>query len=266
MIKRIAIYSLICLGIILSCSKDSDDSSPPDNNVDKTANLQATGSSAGDILANANFDALLIEIAYVEGFRPTTTAITNFENFIRERTFKTNIEFTYLSLSSPEEETLTTEEVAELEEENRTAYNSGTTLAMYIYFADAPSDGDEDGEGLFTLGAVYRNTSMVIYESTIRQLASQSNFITISDVETSTLNHEFAHLMGLVNLGTDAVNDHEDSEAANHCNVSGCLMRAALEFGVPTMKVLESNAAKGAAPVPGLDAECILDLQNNGGR
>ncbi|MEX0363063.1 MAG: hypothetical protein AB3N10_18960 [Allomuricauda sp.] len=266
MIRKIAIYTLICLGIILSCSKDSDDSTPPGNTVDKTANLQATGSSANDILANTNFDALIIEIAYVEGFRPTTIAITNFENFIRERTFKTDIEFTYKSLSSPTEETLTTEEVAELEEENRTVYNNGTTLAMYIYFADTPSEGDEEDEGLFTLGAVYRNTSMVIYESTIRELASQSNFITVSDVETSTLNHEFAHLMGLVNLGTEAVNGHEDPEAANHCNVSGCLMRAALEFGVPTMKVLESNAAKGAAPVPGLDAECILDLQNNGGR
>jgi len=107
---------------------------------------------------------------------------------------------------------------------------------------------------------------MVIYESTIRQLASQSNFITVSDVETATLSHEFAHLLGLVNFGTDPINDHEDTEAANHCNVSGCLMRAELQFGVPTMKLLEKNAAKGAAPVPGLDAECILDLENNGGR
>ncbi|MCL6265023.1 hypothetical protein [Flagellimonas myxillae] len=264
--KKIAFYALLGLVVVLSCSKDSDDSPPSNGNVDKTANLQVTGSSANDILSNTNFDKLVFEIVYVDGFRPTTTAITNFETFIRERTFKTDIEFSYRSLASPNEESLTTEEVDDIEQENRTAYNDGTTLAVYIYFADAPSDGDDLDEGLVTLGAVYRNTSMVIYESTIRDLASRSNIISVSDVESSTLNHEFAHLMGLVDLGTELVNDHEDPEAENHCNVSGCLMRAELQFGGPTMKLLEKNVSKGAAVIPVLDDECILDLQNNGGR
>lgn len=262
--KKIAFYTLLCLGVILSCSKDSDDG--PSSNVDKTANLQATGSSANDILSNANFDTVLFEIAYVEGFRPSSGSIANFENFIRARTFKSNIVFQYLTLPSPGEETLTTEEVDDLEQENRTAYNDGRTLAIYIYFADAPSEGDDLEEGLVTLGAVYRNTSMVIYESTIISLAGQSNTVAAIDIESSALHHEFSHLLGLVNLGTDTVNDHEDPEAENHCNVSGCLMRAELQFGGPTMKMMEKNAAKGVAAIPVLDAECILDLQNNGGR
>ncbi|MEM9647755.1 MAG: hypothetical protein AAF969_04685, partial [Bacteroidota bacterium] len=265
--KRILLYTLLGLGFVISCSKDSDDSpAEPAVQVDKTANLQVTGSSANDFLSNANFDRLVFEIAHVEGFRPTATTIANFENFIRETTFKTNIEFVFLSLPSPDEDDLTTQEVADLEEENRTVYNDGTTLATYIYFADAPSSGDDLDEGLVTLGAVYRNTSMVIYESTIRDLASRSNTITITDVESATLNHEFGHLLGLVDLGTDEVNPHEDPEAENHCVVDGCLMRAQIEFGGPMMKLLESNAAKGAAVVPVLDAECMLDLQANGGR
>lgn len=265
--KKIALYALLCLGFALSCSKDSDDTSPePNGNVDKRANLQATGSSANDILSNDNFDRILFEIAYVEGFRPAPGSISTFENFIRQRTFKSNIEFTYKSLPSPGEETLTTDEVDDLEQENRTAYNDGTTLAIYIYFADAPSDGDDDEEGLVTLGAVYRNTSMVIYESTIKDLAGQSIAIAVSDVESSTLHHEFAHLMGLVDLGTSQVNDHEDPDAQNHCVVDGCLMRAELQFGGGAMKMMEKNAAKGATVVPELDDECILDLRNNGGR
>ncbi len=264
--KKIALYSLFCLSFILGCSKDSDDTPPDDSNVDKTANLQATGSSANDILSNTNFDRLLFEIAYVEGFRPSSGAIANFENFIRERTFKSNIVFSYVSLASPGEESLTTEEVDDLEQANRTAYNDGTTLAIYIYFADAPSEGDDIDQGLVTLGAVYRNTSMVIYESTIIDLAGQSNSVAAIDIESSTLHHEFAHLLGLVDLGTTEVNPHEDPDAQNHCNVVGCLMRAELQFGGPTMKMMEQNAAKGAAAIPVLDAECILDLQNNGGR
>ncbi len=263
--KKIAIYSLFCLGIILGCSKDSENPPNPQN-VDKTANLQATGSSANDILSNTNFDKLLIEIDYVDGFQPTGQTVANFEDYLRERTFKTDIEFIFNNLSSPNEESLTLEEIADLESDNRDSYNDGRTLAIYIYFADSPSDGDDLDEGLVTLGAVYRNTSMIIYESTIRDLASRSNTITVTDVETATLNHEFGHLFGLVNLGTDPVNDHEDPDAENHCNVTGCLMRAELQFGVPMMKMMESNASKGSAAVPVLDAECILDLQSNGGR
>ncbi|MEZ4811458.1 MAG: hypothetical protein R2819_13955 [Allomuricauda sp.] len=264
--NKVSIYFLLVLGVLLSCSKDSDIIDPPNSVVDKSANLLATGASARDILSNTKFDKLLIEIAYVSGFRPAAETVTNFEEFLRERTFKEDISFIYTQLSSPNEETLTLEEIADLESENRTAYNNNGTLAIYIYFADAPSESDDQSEGLVTLGAVYRNTSMIIYESTIRELVGNSILISVSDVETATLEHEFGHLFGLVNLGTASVNDHEDPDAENHCNVEGCLMQAELQFGGPTMKLLESNASKGSAAVPELDAECILDLQNNGGR
>ena len=217
----------------------------------------------------------------MEGFRPTTEAMTNFETYLRDRTFKEDIRIQYLPLPSPNQEDLTIQEVANLEEENRTAFTTGDTLAIYIYFADAPDDEDDLDSGLVTLGSVYRNTSMVIYEETIRNLASRSILVSTADLETGTLNHEFGHLFGLVNIGSPSVNDHEDvllddegnpvldsagnPVGNNHCDVAGCLMRAELEFGGGLMGMLESRAARGL-PVPSLDPECILDLQANGGR
>jgi hypothetical protein len=255
----------LTIGLLLNCSKDSEDS--PSNGINKSANLLATGDSANDILSNTNFTKLLLEVAYVEGFRPTTQTMSNFETFLRDRTFKTNIEVIYKQLPSPNEETLTLQEIADLENENRTAYNEGETVAIYIYFADAPSDDDDEEQGIVTLGAVYRNTSMVIHEDTVRKLANRgSTLITVTDVETSTLNHEFGHLLGLVNLGTDMVTPHEDPDAENHCVVSGCLMRGELEFGGGMMSVLEKSKISKGAAVPVLDPECILDLQANGGR
>lgn len=251
--------------LLLGCSKssDSDGNNPA---VDKSANLLATGASANDILSNASYTNLLVEVSYVQNFRPSQEAMDNFLSFLLERTFKQNIEMVYTQLPSPGEETLTLQEVANLESENRTAYNEGNTLAIYIYFADAPSDDDDESSGSVTLGAVYRNTSMVIYEGTVRRLAARSGaLITIPDVETATLEHEFGHLFGLVDLGSPEVNPHEDSNAVNHCNVDGCLMRAELQFGSGLMKALKSRVGKGA-PVPGLDPECLLDLQANGGR
>ncbi|APQ19332.1 hypothetical protein [Maribacter hydrothermalis] len=299
LLKYLLVVGIICFTV--SCSKSSSDS---DGNipkaVDKTANLLATGDSANDILSNDVFDKLSIEIAYVKGFKPTESAITQFTDYLKDHTFKEDITLIYNELPSPVEDELTLQEIADLETKNRTVYTTDSTLAIYIYFADAPAEGDEPEDGLVTLGAVYRNTSMIIHEVTVRDLASRSITISESDVETTTLNHEFGHLFGLVDLGTDMVNDHqsqsENSDGQlvgdNHCNQNGCLMRAELQFGGATGKtnlapnntkytnglkagcvfsgtsalsLLQNKSAKGSAVV-GLDPECILDIKANGGR
>ncbi len=266
-LKKVRILFLF-VGLLLAvnCSKNSDDTPPDPDVIDKSANLLATGDSASDILSNDTYTKLLIEVAYVTGFQPNAEAMTNFQSFLQSRTFKQDIEIQYKELPSPNEDDLSLQEIADLESDNRTAYNEGSTLAIYIYFADAPSEDDDAAEGTVTLGAVYRNTSMVIHESTVRDLATQSSQVTIADVETAALNHEFGHLLGLVNLGSPTVNDHEDPDATHHCDIQGCLMRAELQFGGGLLSMMTSRVSKGSAAVPGLDSECILDLQANGGR
>lgn len=267
MVRKIYLWAIL-LGAftLVNCSKDTDVTTNGGGTVDRSANLLSAGSSGADFLTVENFDRLLIEIAYVEGFRPTDLAVENLRTFLEERTFKTDISFSYRALPSPGEETLTLQEIASLESDNRTIYNDGRTLACYIYFADAPSDNDDASEGLVTLGAVYRNTSMILYESTIRNLASRNVTVAVSEVESTTLIHEFGHLFGLVDLGTPEVNPHEDASSANHCNVEGCLMRAELEFGSGFMAFIKDRAAKGLEGLPVLDAECLRDLQSIGGR
>ncbi len=261
------------LVLVNSCSKESSDQSDQ-SRIDNSANYQASGSSANDILSNNTFDKLQIQIAYVTGYKPTTTAMTDFVAFLEQYSYKEDIELVYTELPSPEEETLSLEEIDALEKANRTVYNDGTTLGIYIYFADAPSEDDNEEEDLVTLGAVYWNTSMVIYEETVQTLANKSYYIGIDDVETATLNHEFGHLMGLVDIGSEPVHDHEDTTTDddgneignNHCNVEGCLMRAELQFGASMGKFLENRASKGLVTIPELGEECLLDLQANGGR
>jgi len=283
--KTSIIYFCILLSISFSCTK-SEVKEPEPVRLNRNANLLGAGSSANDILSNANFDTLQVEIGYVSGFRPTDASIIAFTDFLRQYTFKEDIEVTYLELPTPKKDKLTLQEVADLEVKHRTAYNKDSSLAIYIYFSDAASSEDDDDMGLVSLGAVYRNTSMVIYESTIRKLASQSMAISVTDVESATLNHEFGHLLGLVDLGSPAINDHEDENAPNHCNADSCLMRAELQFnnnrrktnatnnlldtpvcllsGKTVLSLLSSKAAKNNALE--LDSNCALDLQMNGGR
>lgn len=258
--KKLSILFFLAFALILGCSKDSNESDTL--KVDKTANLKGPGDSANEFLSASKFKNLTIEIGYVTNFKPTETAISNFVDLFKERTHKDNISIIYKELDSPQKDSLTVDEIADLEKENRTIYNDGDTLGLYIYFTDASSSDDKPEEDLVTLGAVYRNTSMVIYEATIRKLASKSSLISNSTVETATLNHEAGHLFGLVDLGTPSVNEHQDPDAKSHCNIQNCLMRAELQFGWGMAKML---TAKGGA-VPNFGVECIADLQANGGK
>jgi hypothetical protein len=268
--KGISLIVLLSLLSFVNCSKSSSDTNGNTQTIDKTANLQGAGDSANDLLSNTTYDKLILEIGYVTGYKPTTTAIADLVEYLKELTFKDNIEIQYLELSSSGKENLSVTEIDKIVQEKRTTYNTNTTISVFIYFSDVPSDGDKPDEDLVTLGAVFRNTSMVIYESSVRDLSGKSILITTGTVETAALNHEFGHLFGLVNLGTAMVNAHEGTTTdadgnitpSQHCDQTGCLMRAELEFGGGMGKML---AAKNGQ-VPDLDAECLLDLKANGGR
>ena len=263
------VFSLL---FFINCSKDSNGDGTSDTpvKIDKSANLEAPGDSAMDLLSNDNYDKILLEIGYVAGFKPDASAINDLIENLKERTFKQIVEVKYLVIPSPAKDSLSLQEVADLESENRTAYSSGSTIAIYIYFSDAPSDEDKPEEDLVTLGAVFRNTSMVIYESTVQNLANKSLLLSTATVETATLLHEFGHLFGLVHLNNEMVNPHEGTTTndkgeevpSQHCNQEGCLMRAELEFGSAMGKMLEAKNGQ----VPDLDAECLLDLKSYGGR
>ncbi len=240
--------------ILVGCSNDDNDATS--NNTNSTSNKQPLGSSANDLLSDTNFDSMTIEIVSVAGFEPTTTAIEGFRQFLEERLFKPDgITINQRSVTSSGKAPFTIEEIVEIENETRTIFSEEDDIAVYIYFADGGRETTEEKH--FTLGSAYLNTSIIIYESTLRDLATNFNAPSLSTIETATLNHEFAHLLGLVNVGSPLQSDHEDQEDSNHCNVAGCLMQSAIQFG---NDVMEINT------VPKLDAQCIADLRANGGR
>ncbi|NAS32418.1 membrane metalloprotease [Flavobacteriaceae bacterium R38] len=254
----VGLFSLI----LASCSSDdTTDETPspvtPPANI--TANLQPVGTSARDFLTAENFNSIAIDIVHVEGFRPTNESINNLVSFIEERTFKPDgIRVQFTSIPSNGDNEFSIQEIAEIESERRTLYNDGDELTLFIFFADADSENSEGNS--VVVGAAYRNTSMVIYESTLLRVLSNSNSgLTRTTVESGVLNHEMSHLFGLVDLGTPLQSDHLDTENGNHCNVPSCLMEFQIDFGAG-MAMMAGNV------IPQLDPQCIADLQANGGR
>ena len=261
---------LFAVGIILiSCSKNSDnESETTDPIVSKVENRQSIGTSASDFLNNDNFDKLHIEIVHVDTYKPTPGSIDRFRQWLETFTFKTDIQITYKSVASTNIESMNYNKIAELENEYRTVYNDGKTLSLYMYFTDAGSTLDVPSQNRFVLGAVYYNTSMVFFQKSIRLLADKTTLpITRADVETAVIQHEFGHLFGLVNLGSEREGaDHSAPEDENHCNKENCLMVAELNFNTDMMNIMSSRTAMGLEPVPSLGPECQLDLKSLGGR
>ncbi len=261
----------LLLGLLLllapQCSRDDDGGG---TTIDRTANLRSTGESALDFLTNATFDRLVVELAFVPSVRPTDAAIDDLRDFLLERTQKTDISFEFLPVESSGELEETLQEIAQKENDNRTAYNNGSTLTLYIYFTDALAEGDSENSESITLGAVYRNTSMVIYQRAIRALASRTSLVSREELEAATLMHEMGHLFGLVNLDATLAatfpHNLEDPAASNHCDEEGCLMQASLEFSSSAKEIMEGRMAKGQQPIPDLGPECLRVLASMGGR
>jgi len=252
--------ALLILIIVVSCQNDDnggDDDNPnpnPNLNVD---NQQPLGSSANEFLSDNEFTRMRVELAYPEGLRPTQQTINLMVPFLQERLNKPGGITLVESVITPEETPpYDINEIVDIEDANRTVFNNGDELGVYIFFSDGNSANDQGNNVI--LGTAYRNTSMVLYEQTFLDIGNNSSVgVNRTLLETSTLRHEFGHLFGLVNSGTPLQSDHEDPNDSRHCIVEGCLMQASTMTNIFNTSNIED--------IPDFDPLCIQDLQANGG-
>lgn len=251
------LLSLLCLFLVLAgCSKDDPSGT---TKIDKSANLKALGTSAADLLSDAKFTSIRVEMVYVTGFEPSQKTADNLRTFLQQRTHKPDgITIFKRAVESSNKAPFAINEIVQIEADTRTAFNAGDEIAVFIYFADGSNENDTNTK--IVLGSAYRNTSIVIYGKTVQTIANRLNSTDKSTVESTVVNHEFGHLFGLVNLGSPLQSDHEDDGSNGHCEVEGCLMNANVQFGFNLEEMVDGNE------IPGLDNLCIMDLQANGGK
>ncbi|MFD0963316.1 membrane metalloprotease [Pseudofulvibacter geojedonensis] len=254
------ILYLIALILVISCSKDestnNNDSQGGANNT--YPYKQSVGYSANDILSGNNFQEIEIDLMYINGFRPEQNSINNVIEFIEERTFKTTVTITPRLIEDTNINSYTIDNIKNLEDSNRTLFTQDNKITISALFVNGSSSSNNGNN--VVLGTAYRNTSFVIYQETIQGLSNsplETNRVTL---ETSVILHELCHLLGLVNVGTNMVENHQDAAHGAHCNVNSCLMYYALENGNTISNTISGNQ------VPQLDSFCLQDLQANGGR
>ena len=256
-------FTLLFTFLILSCSSDTNttETTPPDPTA---ANRQALGSSARDFLSAEEFTSLNVEIAYVDGFRPSESTLNNLRSFFTARLNKPGgVRFTETVVPATTVGALNRDEYVEIENDNRTVFNEGSELGVWVFFADENSESDEGNSRI--LGTAYRNTSCIIFGETLREFSRGITGPSLTQLESITTEHEFGHLFGLVNLGTPMVRDHEDENAEDdgeatpnrHCDQENCLMY------FQTVADATNTDMNG---LPTFGEFCLEDLRANGGK
>ncbi len=233
------------------------------------ANLNELGSSARDLTTDNQFKSITLEIVSVEGFEPSEFAKQNLIQFISDRLNKPDgVTIVEQTIPAPDVEEYTVQTVFEqVEAPNRTQFNTEDNLAVFIFFADRDDEQTEfsDRFSSVILGTAYLNTSFVIYESTLIRFTG-NNTSDLERVEAGTLNHEFCHLLGLVNSEFTPEQEAHESQAENedgelegnrHCDVPFCLMEASARLARDMMNNVN---------VLQLDPLCIQDLRAIGGK
>jgi len=257
--KKIAFKTLVflCLSFgFYSCVESSDDYKEALYRGVAAARWDV-GKSANFLLSTDPFTAMELELVYMQGFKPSDQMIELMVEFLEKYTFKPDgITVLEKEIPAMNKGDYSTEDIAKIEEDYRERYNKGNTVSVFLLVVDG--DFKQSEESSFTIGAAYRNTSLVLFGNRIAE--NSGGFIKPSKaaLETTVALHEMGHLMGLVNIGSDMVILHEDEENENHCDNEDCLMYWAIETNSIFNYMKQS--------VPTLGNNCELDLRANGGK
>ena len=246
--KSIAVLFVV-VALFAQCSKN--DSTPTSSN---NLNTKSVGASAKEFLSAGTYTSINVQLQYMPGFAPDAAALGNLTSFLNALVNKpAGITFSQKPIAASGKSVFSIDDISALEKANRTQFTNGNVLSVYVVYVDAP----------FTtaniLGAAYRNTSLVVFGPTVTSNSGGVNQTTRTKLETTVLNHEFGHLLGLTNLGTSMVTQHEDASHMSHCNNSSCLMYFSTQTSV-------MGGVLVSGPIPVLDANCKADLTANGGK
>jgi hypothetical protein len=237
---------------ITGCSKS--DNNDNGNNPGSYSTTRSVGASAKDLLSNSTYTSAKIEIQYMPGFAPDAGAIAHLSGFLGSYLNKPGgILIVQKEITASGNTTLSIQDIASIEKQNRTVFTTGSEMGIYILYTN----------GIFSenkvLGSSYHNTSMVVYGKTIHDNSGGLGQTSRTKLEATILTHEFGHLLGLVDIGTAMQTNHKDAAHAGHCNNSNCLM-------YHTAETTDALGLLVSGSIPSLDANCTVDLTANGGK
>lgn len=248
--KFLLVYAFL---VTTACNKTynpfTDDPSAADFSYNRPV-----GASARDLLSAATYTGITLELQYMQGYPPDAAALDHARNMVNELVHKpAGVEIVLKEIPAAASNSLTIEQVLEIERKNRTVFTTGNRLGLYLLYTNGSYSDDK------VLGAAYRNSSMVLFGKKIADNSGGLNKPSRTKLEATVLEHEIGHLLGLVDVGTKMQTNHKDAAHGNHCNNQNCLMYYTAETTDLLGLLVTGN-------IPALDANCRADLTANGGK
>jgi hypothetical protein len=240
--RTVAYYFMLVLLVAgyNSCGKDD---------VSNKYEYRNLGSSARDLLSDSNYTSLDIEISFSPGFEPNDSVLNLFRAFLQTYLKKPGgINFYPKLISGAVPEILNISNMVALEKSQRTRFTRGQTLAVHFMIPASGSGGAD------VLGTSYWNTSTCIFGKTVEEYSGNPWQVNRTMLLVHLFQHEMGHLLGLVDQGSPMVKPHKDGANGSHCDNKSCLMNYLIETAI------QGNG------IPRMDANCLSDLKNNGGK
>ncbi|MEX1260613.1 MAG: hypothetical protein WEA58_07025 [Balneolaceae bacterium] len=252
----LALFITGCYQDVTDVNNGNDDDNNNGELPGEFSHKNTPGDSNEDFVTNQEFDNLVIEIQYMPGMEPDEESLNNLLDFLDEHLDKTDITILVpQSINSLNQTSYTLEDLQDLEDENREVYSEESTLAAYILIVDGSYFGGQFEEPTRLSISTY-NTSIALFGGTIDRISGPLTFEPSKLlVETNSMNHQFGHLMGLVDLSTEMVDEHLDSPNDHHCTNQECLMH----FRVNSTEFFDSQFDD---QISVLDNFCVDDLHS----
>ena len=242
--KKNILYPVLLLSLFFSACKKEDTGDGGD--------YKTLGTAAHELLVAAPYSLLQIEIQYMPGYAPDTVSVISLVNFLQQHLNKpTGIEFYMKQIPSVGKPVLALPDVVSIEKTYRTIFTGGSVIGVYILITDSHNTDPK------IYATSYWNTSLCIFGETVKNNSGGPGEVSRPDLLAAVFEHEFGHLLGLVNQGSSMQSDHIDPAHGPHCINPDCLMYFGIENAV-------YPGASGAPPP--LDDDCIADLKANGGK
>lgn len=237
---------LLALGLWWGCKKEPrSDSSDEANFSYRERNF---GASASDFLSARRFTSLIVEVQYMEGFKPDEAALHNLRSFLQSTLHKPEgIVFRQTMIPAVADTVVDNDAVRYIQKEHRSILPRNGQMALYILYTNGRYENPN------VLGHAFNNTCIVMYGKTIKQHEQALSFPTQTTLETTVLLHEMGHLLGLLEKGKAMEIDHEDTAHEAHCNNPTCVMYWSMSIK-PSFGPLVGDA------IPCFDSACLRDL------
>ena len=244
--NKLVFYSFIFLSIAFqSCQKEI---------IGGGQDYKTLGISAHDFLSLTTYTSLEIQVSYMPGYVPDTATINNLTSFLNTRLNKPGgIQIFQQQIAASGKLSLSINEIVQIEKRNRTVFTAGNVITAHILITDGSFSNDD------ILAKSYWNTSICIFGKPLDDNSGGTGQVTRTRLLSTLMEHEFGHLLGLVNQGSPMQVNHLDVANGAHCNNSNCLMYYNIEtMGMPGGPI--NNM------IPPVDANCMADLKANGGK